>query len=131
MKRFTNSVVKSALVSVVVAAGLTTGAAGTANAATDYFGSIAISVKTGNIGWAYDTATRADAEATAVQKCNAADCESVVWFQNGCGAVAQADNLAWGWGYGASRADAEAQALSHTNGPNAKILRWVCTTNHL
>ncbi|NMN98508.1 DUF4189 domain-containing protein [Antrihabitans stalactiti] len=101
-----------------------------ANAAVDNYGSIAYSPTTGNVGWSYDYANRATAEAVATGYCNASDCQAVVWFYNGCGALSVASDGAYGWGYAPTREGAEYHALRNTPGPNGHIVRWVCTTGH-
>jgi hypothetical protein len=108
------------------------GTAVPANAApANYWGAIAISVRTGNIGYALDHPTAGNAVSAAVRKCGARDCQEIVRVANGCAAVAQAPNRAWGWGYGASRASAERAAISGTPGRGARVLQWICTTGHL
>lgn len=125
-----NKIVARAAVIAATAGAAIAVATGSASASADNYGAIAISTSTGAIGWSYDYASQATAESVALGNCNAADCSAVVWFANGCGAVSKAPNGAWGWGYAASRAGAEAQALSHTEGANAEVVRWVCTTGH-
>ncbi|WP_232662976.1 DUF4189 domain-containing protein [Pseudonocardia sp. TRM90224] len=93
-----------------------------------YWGAIAISVRTGNVGYAWDHTNASSASSTAVNKCNAGDCETVVQVRNGCAAVAQATNRAWGWGYATTIEGAKQQAISGAPGSGARVIGWVCTT---
>ncbi|MEU7767399.1 DUF4189 domain-containing protein [Nocardia sp. NPDC049190] len=101
-----------------------------AYARTSNYGAIALSTSTGSIGYSYDYPDSAAAQRRAVSSCGASDCSSVVWFANGCGAVAySADTGTWSWGYAASRRAAQSRALSH-NDSDAYIVHWNCTSNH-
>jgi Domain of unknown function (DUF4189) len=88
---------------------------------------IAISVQTGNVGYSWNHPSATSAADAAVDKCNARGCQTVVRVSNGCAAVAQAPNRAWGWAYAASRAAAEQAAVRGTPGKGARVLGWVCT----
>jgi Domain of unknown function (DUF4189) len=101
-----------------------------AHAAQDYWGAIAISVRTGNAGYAWDHPTAGAAASAATRKCGASDCRTVVRVANGYAAVAQARNRAWGWGWAATRAAAERAAAGATPGPGARTVGWLCTTAH-
>lgn len=130
MKLFSTACTRAAIVTTIAGAVLAA-AAGPANAdAYDYWGAIAISRQTGNTGYSYNYSSAAAAQAQAVSECGVADCQTVVWFVNGCGAVAQATDLSWGWGWGSSLSVAEAYALAGTSGYGARIVRWTCTTGH-
>jgi Domain of unknown function (DUF4189) len=96
-------------------------------AAPGTWAAIAVSVQTGNVGYSYDHPSAASASNAAVDTCDARDCQEVVRVSNGCAAVAQASNRAWGWSYAASRAAAEQGALRATAGDGARVLGWVCT----
>ncbi|WP_405165777.1 DUF4189 domain-containing protein [Nocardia sp. NBC_01499] len=94
------------------------------------YGAIALSTSTGLIGYSYDYPDSAGAQARAVRGCGAGDCATVVWFANGCGAVAYSRHSgAYSWGYAASRAGAQGKALSNNNS-DAYIVHWNCTSNH-
>lgn len=94
------------------------------------YGAIALSTSTGLIGYSYDYPDSAAAQARAVRSCGAGDCESVVWFANGCGAVAYSNRSgAYSWAYAASRGRAQSKALSY-NDSGAYIVHWNCTSNH-
>jgi hypothetical protein len=72
--------------------------------ANDYYGAIARSQSTGSHGYSYDYATRNAAETRALRECESysgtGDCQVLVWFSNGCGALAEANNGAAGSGWG-------------------------------
>ncbi|MFC4944642.1 DUF4189 domain-containing protein [Pseudonocardia sp. GCM10023141] len=123
----------SALVLGAGPAGATTIVPTTTVAATttaNHWGAIAISVRTGRTGYGNDYSTAAAASKAAVSKCGASDCQEVVRVANGCAAVAQAPNRAWGWAYAASKAAAQNKAISATPGKGARIITWICTTGH-
>lgn len=91
---------------------------------------IAISPRTGNIGYTIDYPSQASAESSAVNKCGAHDCQVVVVVANGCAAVAQASNRSWGWSYARSPSDAQARAVAAAPGGRARVIKWVCTSGH-
>lgn len=121
-------IARTAVASALAGAALIGTAVPASAAPVDNWGAIAISVRTGNIGYAYDQPSAGSAVNAAVRKCGASDCQEIVRVANGCAAVAQAPNRAWGWGYGASRAAAEGAAISGTPGRGARVLQWLCTT---
>jgi len=121
---------RAAAVSTIAGAALAVGAVPANANAYDYWGAMAISQQTGNTAYAIDYSSAAAAEAAAVEKCSAADCQAVVTFANACGAVAQAPDLSWGWGWGPSLSLAESQAIAGTPGNGAHIVNWACTTGH-
>src|SRR4051812_29540671 len=82
--------------------------------AADHYGAIAFSQDSGNVGYAYDYASRAAAEERAVEECGSG-CEVVVWFRNACGALATGDDNGYGSGWATSRGEAEKIALSGCN----------------
>ncbi len=78
-----------------------------AQAAPYNYGAIALSTSTGLIGYSYDYPDSSSAKARAVRSCGAGDCEVVVWFANGCGAVAYSNSTGnYSWGYAGSRRSA-------------------------
>lgn len=98
--------------------------------AQDYFGAIAYSPTSGAQGWAYDQPSREAAERTALSACrkHAKDCRVVVWFQNGCGALAESAKV-YGWGWGRTQALADAQAIKacSEHAKRCKVTRQLCT----
>lgn len=102
-----------------------------AHAATYYYGAIAISTRTGNIGYTYDQPSSGVAQTRAVAVCGAGDCRSVVWFANACGAVAYSRSSGtWSWAYAGSRIGAQNRALNANGSAGARIVHWNCTSNH-
>ena len=126
--------IRSTITRVAVATALATGAtvlgATPASAAPNTWAAIAVSVQTGNIGYAYEQPSGAAASDAAEDKCGAGDCQEVVRVTNGCAAVAQARNLAWGWAYAASLEEAKRAAARATPGRGAKVLAYACTGAH-
>ncbi|WP_159080625.1 DUF4189 domain-containing protein [Nocardia suismassiliense] len=102
----------------------------TAQAKAYNYGAIALSTSTGLIGYSYDYPDSSSAQARAVRSCGASDCETVVWFANGCGAVSYSNRTGnYSWAYAASRGRAQSKALS-LNNSDAYIVHWNCTSNH-
>jgi serine/threonine-protein kinase len=99
--------------------------------AADYFGAIAYSTKSGANGWAKDHPSREAAERAAVDECSkhAQDCRPVLWFKNGCGALA-VSSKAYGWGWGTTQklADTEAIKACARHAKGCKVKHKVCTT---
>jgi hypothetical protein len=126
MKQIRSLVARAAVVTALAATPVVLSAA-PAHAAPNTWAAIAISVQTGNLAYSYEQPTAAAASKAAVDKCNARDCQEVVRVTNGCVAVAQAPNRAWGWAYAASRGEAERAAVEHTPGRGARVLTWACS----
>ena len=85
-------------------------------ACSGQWAAVALSPSTHYCGWSADYSTLAGAKQRAVNECTkissgAADCQSVVWVQNGCAAVA-VNRVAYGWGWAGSQSTAEATAIS-------------------
>jgi hypothetical protein len=98
--------------------------------AADYFGAIAYSPRSGADGWAKDHPSRKAAETAALSACNkhAKDCRAVLWFKNGCGAIAvSAKAYGWGWGTTQGLADTEAIKACSKHAKGCKVTRQVCT----
>jgi hypothetical protein len=100
-----------------------------ARAADDNFGAIAFSSGTGATGYSYDYDSRDDAEERALQECGPG-CKVVLWFKNGCGALAVGEGNGSGTGWAASRTEAENLAIGYCrqNTSGCEISRWACTT---
>jgi serine/threonine-protein kinase len=99
--------------------------------AADYFGAIAYSTSSGAHGWAKDHASRANAEKAALAACakHAKDCKPVLWFKNGCGALAVSQKVyGWGWGTTQKLADTEANKACAKHAKACKVTLQVCTT---
>jgi hypothetical protein len=124
------STITRAAAAVALAAGAMVLSAAPASAAPNTWAAIAISVQTGNIGYAYEHPSGSAAARAAVRKCGASDCQEAVRVTNGCAAVAQAKNLAWGWGYAASLEEAKRAAVRGTPGKGARVLAYACSGAH-
>jgi hypothetical protein len=127
MKPIRSLAARAAVAAVLATAPVLLTAAPAHAAAPGTWAAIAISVRTGDIGYSYNHPSAASASSAAVDKCDARDCQEIVRVSNGCAAVAQAPNRAWGWSYAASRAAAERGAVRATPGKGARVLGWVCT----
>ena len=76
-------------------------------------GAIAISPDTGRVGYSKGLNSAIEAEQAAVGLCKARDCRAVVNFTNACGAVAQAFNTSWAWGWDHNSTGAHAPQEIH------------------
>lgn len=121
------STIIRAAVGTALASGVMVLGAAQANAAPNTWAAIAISVETGNIGYSYEQPSGAAAASAAVDGCDASDCQEAVRVTNGCAAVAQASNRAWGWAYAASLEEAKRAAAGATPGDDARVLTHTCT----
>jgi hypothetical protein len=94
-----------------------------------WWGAIAISPTTGKVGYSHYLNSAIEAEQAAVGLCKAQDCRAVVNFTNACGAVAQALNTSWGWGWDRNSTGAQNRALisCSQNGTGCRVIGWVCT----
>jgi hypothetical protein len=124
------SLITRTAVATALAAGATVLGAAPASATPGSWAAIAISVETGNIGYSLQQPSATAAADAAEDRCDAHDCQSVVRVTNGCAAVAQAPNLAWGWAYAASLDEAKKAAVRATPGEDAKALAYACSGAH-
>ncbi|WP_245663514.1 DUF4189 domain-containing protein [Nocardia inohanensis] len=85
--------------------------AGTAGAAGQGFGTIAIS-QIKNAAVVSTGAGKVPADAAAIRDCGNYDCEIVFRFADGCGAIAQGADGKWGWAAAGSREEAEQNAVA-------------------
>ena len=110
---------------------LSLGVLGTApsSAAQDNYGAIAVAPD-GSWGSAYDQASRAEAEQTALRSCGSLSCEVKLWFRNNCGAYARGRG-GEGWAYAETRAEAEQAALHECSlrGRACEVLCWACNAH--
>lgn len=94
------------------------------------FGAIAYSPTSGAYGYSYAFGSRGEAERAAVRKCrtNGSGCQTAIWFQNACGAVAKGPG-GWGSGWATSRQGAYAKALASCQqySQQCKVLVWSCS----
>ncbi|MGY0500010.1 DUF4189 domain-containing protein [Nocardia sp. FBN12] len=109
----------------VAASVLTAGSllgAGSANAASDEWGAMAIDADWANFGRSINYPTRAEAEAAALEECAADGCYVEVTWANGCLALVDNDEFI-AWGKGSTRAEAEREAyLALTEGTPQNLL---------
>ena len=97
--------------------------------AYDNYGAIAYSPSKGLYGYSYDYSSLQGAKYGAISRCHADDCKIVVWFKNGCGALATGTGgYGSGWGTTLSGAKHEALKACSLYSPDCHIVRWVCTT---
>jgi len=99
---------------------------------TNFFGAIAYGEESGAWGDALDLADGDSANQSAVAKCrqHGQDCRVVLSFQNGCGALAAANNRRYGTGQSPDRQKAESLALAACRGNGGQpcnILIGSCT----
>jgi hypothetical protein len=98
--------------------------------AQEYFGAIAYSDGSKAHGWANDYPSRAAAEKAALANCSkhAVDCRAVLWFRNGCGALATGiEGPGWAWGDTQAVAEEKAVQLCMQKSATCSIARSVCT----
>ncbi|MFC9996703.1 DUF4189 domain-containing protein [Nocardia sp. NPDC127526] len=145
---------KCALAMVIPAAGaLLAVGAGTAQAAGNLYGAIAVAPGTFQVGTATDHPTQAAADAAALAACGNSVCKVELQIKNSCGAAVQSDTRGlwfsfptFKYGTGATAAEAEemafrqvpaitpwAQALSLSYGSSMRmepfVRATVCTSN--
>jgi uncharacterized protein DUF4189 len=98
--------------------------------AQELFGAIAYSTGSGAYGWAKDHPSREAAERASLAACSkrAKDCRNVLWFKNGCGALAvSAKAYGWGWGSTQALADGEAIKACAKHATGCKVTSQACT----
>lgn len=113
------SLARSAALTAAAAATLALTVAGSANAASQY-GTLALSKLNGSAVAATDHTSRVTADAAAIRDCAVYDCQIVLRFHDGCGAIARGADGTFGWAAAPSRAEAEGAAvagLGETNPP--------------
>ena len=115
---------RSAILSLVVAAGLLWLAHPAQARADDTYAAIAYSEKTGHYGYGFNFDTREAAEQRALSECKGDDAKIVVWARNAWAALAVSDNGHYGWAYGDSEESVKNTALQKckdAGGTNAHI----------
>ena len=102
---------------------------------SEAYQAIAYSPRTDHHGYAYSRASRAEAEAAAMDYCRRGtsadgnDCRVVMWSRTACAALATATGGFFGAAWGDPRANAEARALKQCGDGGGKacaIARTVC-----
>lgn len=86
--------------------------AGSANAAEDLYGSLAISINSEGavVGAGYNYNNWADSDRRALDECGYTDCRVIVQFSNACAAVAARSNH-YTWAWAPTRREAEQAAI--------------------
>lgn len=100
--------------------------------AQDYYGAMAFCQKSGATSWARNYASQADAEKSAMAKCRelgGKQCQTLVWFKNGCGSIAIGEGRAAGSGWGTTSDRAQLEAMKSCSGVTRKceIKHTSCT----
>ncbi|MEN9215723.1 MAG: DUF4189 domain-containing protein [Gloeomargarita sp. HHBFW_bins_162] len=95
--------------------------------AQDAHGAIALGKNSTRFGFSYDWKTPTQAAQRALQECGSPDCQVVLSFNGGCGAVAESATRT-GVGTGKTRALAEQAALKLCNEPTCKVTVWACNS---
>jgi hypothetical protein len=97
--------------------------------ADNHFAAIAYSPATGSSGTSWNYCNAGSAQQSAIGYCGQADCQSFLWVENQCGAVAVAKNGASGWALNGDRGLARANALTQCEGvgDGCVVLADVCT----
>ena len=99
----------------------------------DTFGALAYCTTNGSYGFSYNFPSRSEAEARARQEClnysGGANCIVLVWFQNGCGALATGPN-GYGSGWGSNQGIAENYAIQSCSqhSANCQVAVTVCSS---
>jgi hypothetical protein len=99
-----------------------------APALADY-GAIAWSPSSRVAGESCNAGSLPDAQQSAIGYCGVADCETIVWVENGCAAIAAGDGGKYGWAWGDERGLASYRALQRCGGVTAscRIVGWTCS----
>jgi hypothetical protein len=94
------------------------------------YGAIAYSPSTGAYGYSNGYGSRGSAERAAMRNCraNGSGCQTALWFQSACGAVAKGPD-GWGSGWAASKAGAQSQAIASCRqySGSCRIVVWSCS----
>lgn len=117
---------KSTLSAAVLA--ISAGAAYAGSCGYDYcYGAVAIGPR-GAYAYSYHYPSAQAAYDAAQDSCNWG-CDVVKTFYNTCGAIAQADNGAWGWGWESTAELAQSTAMNYCMdvGRNCQVRVWACS----
>lgn len=102
----------------------------------NYYGAIAVNVKTAAYGWANNYKSKSAAEKAAMANCrkypSGSNCQIKMWVRNACAAIAwrtwSDGRFRWGTSWATTKAKAEAQAKKLV-GSGAKTRTAFCTAN--
>jgi hypothetical protein len=95
--------------------------------AQELFGAIALGRKSDRFGYSYDWQNPTQANQKALRECGSPDCQVVLTFHGGCGAVAEGPSRT-GLGTGKTRSLAEQAALQVCNEPGCRVTVWACNS---
>jgi hypothetical protein len=101
------------------------GSSAKASPAQSKYGAIAFNKATRRHGYAFNHSTRAAAESRALAECGKG-CTSMMWFANGCGALA-VGSTRYGAGSADARLTAELQARQQCGEKDCRIVVYSCT----
>jgi len=101
------------------------GSSGKAPAVQNKYGAIAFNKATRRHGYAFNQSTRAAAESRALAECGKG-CTPMMWFANGCGALA-VGRTRYGAGSADARLTAELQARQQCGQSDCRIVVYTCT----
>ena len=90
------------------------------------YGAIALQRETGQLGYAYNSATSRAAKMEALSQCADPRCEVVAAFSNACGALARGPKKYFP-ATGATRQEAETKALRLCAAKDCEVTAWACT----
>lgn len=90
------------------------------------YGAIALQRETGQLGYAYNSATSRAAKMEALNQCAHPRCEVVAAFSNACGALARGPKKYFP-ATGATRQEAETKALRLCAAKDCEVAAWACT----
>ncbi|RZJ24700.1 MAG: DUF4189 domain-containing protein [Haliea sp.] len=101
------------------------GSGGSAAVTDNKYGAIAFNKASRKHGYAFNQSSRAAAEARALAECGK-DCTPMMWFANGCGALA-VGSTRYGAGSADSRLTAELLARRNCGQSDCRIVVYSCT----
>jgi Domain of unknown function (DUF4189) len=90
------------------------------------YGAIALQRETGQLGYAYDSATSRAAKIEALKQCAHPRCEVVASFRGACGALVRGPKKYFP-ATGATRPEAETKALRLCAAKECDVAAWACT----
>lgn len=92
------------------------------------FQSIAFSKSTGKYGSASGQSKRDDAESSAISKCGASDCKTIIWAKNACASLAVGSKKGFGHAWHEKKERAEQDALKNCRkyDKDCEVVSTVC-----
>ncbi|CAM4390370.1 DUF4189 domain-containing protein [Nocardia ninae] len=108
----TVSLLNRAALGAVLTSAAALAVVGSAHAAGNYYGTLAVSPGTGKVVEAVDHPSYVAADAAAIRDCAVWDCKIMVRFANGCAAVARGADGQFAADWAPTRAEAERLAIA-------------------